>query len=278
MPSSTTSRLAAGKLLRARSIRSSMPRAADWRLRCSRTACSSSPRAWPRPKAKPARLASTDLPACADRRLEGAVGDHRQPARTRERTQQDGIQHAARLLGGLVHVEQDLALLRSFTARSRRPTSKLPSPMAERSPIDSTRWVEAIRVVRSGVTKPLKIMRPASSSSVASATSTSPIAGLSASTAGARAARRHDLEIVGRGAGALGDAGDLRRLHAEALALRRRHDPVAQHAAAVAAQRADEDGDRAAQAALAAAPRSPAERRRHFRRSHQPGFCTMSAL
>ena len=76
------------------------------------------------------------------------------------------------------------SLLRSFTARSSRPTSKLPSPIAARSPMASTRCVEAIRVVRSGVTKPLKIMRPASRSSVASATSTSPIAGLSASTDG----------------------------------------------------------------------------------------------
>ena len=74
------------------------------------------------------------------------------------------------------------SLLRSFSARSSRPTSKLPSPIAVRSPMASTRCVEAMSVVRSGVTKPLKIMRPASSSSVASATSTSPIAGLSAST------------------------------------------------------------------------------------------------
>ena len=57
------------------------------------------------------------------------------------------------------------------------------------------------------------------------------------------ALRRHHFEIVGRGAGALGHARDLRRLHAQPLALRGGDDPVAQHAAAIAAQRADQDGD-----------------------------------
>ena len=193
-------------------------------------------------------------------------------------------------------------LLRSFTARSRRPTSKLPSPIAMRSPIASTRCVEAIRVVRSGVTKPLKIMRPASRSSVASATSTSPMAGLSASTEGWRGPRGHHFEIIGRGAGALRHAGDLRRLHGQPLALRGGDDPVAQHAAAVAAQGADQDGDGFHALGIArsgaqpparsdherAGGSRPAERsrhrsdhrrrKRHFRRSHQVAFCTMSAL
>ena len=87
-PSSTMSRLAAG-YARARALDQVLDadRAAAWRLRCSRTACSSSPRAWPRPKAKAARLVSTDLPACADRGLEGRIGN-RQPARTRQGAQQ----------------------------------------------------------------------------------------------------------------------------------------------------------------------------------------------
>ena len=181
MPSSTTSRLAAGNVRRARSITSSTPRPAAWRLRCSRTACSNSPRAWPRPKAKAARLVSTDLPACriAASKAVSGMGSRPEPASAPSST---ALMTPPDSSAAWSMSNRICALLRSLTARSRRPTSKLPSPIAMRSPMASTRCVEAISVVRSGVTKPLKIMRPASSSSVASATSTSPIAGLSAST------------------------------------------------------------------------------------------------
>ena len=49
------------------------------------------------------------LAGMADRGLEGGIRD-RQPARARQRAQQHGIDDAARFLGGLVHVEQDLFL------------------------------------------------------------------------------------------------------------------------------------------------------------------------
>ena len=72
--------------------------------------------------------------------------------------------HAARFLGGLVHVEQDLCLAALLhRAQQAADVEARRRPSRYVSPIDSTRWVEAIRVVRSGVTKPLKIMRPASS-------------------------------------------------------------------------------------------------------------------
>ena len=57
--------------------------------------------------------------------------------------------------------------------------------------------------------------------------------------------RRHDLDIIGGRAGALRDAGDRGALHREAALFRRLDDPVGQHAAAFAAERGDQQGDRA---------------------------------
>ena len=97
--------------------------------------------------------------------------------------------------------------------------------------------------VRSGVTKPFATVRPASSSSLATATSISPTPGVSASTGRLPpSARRHrqNFDVIGGGAGALRDAGDRGRLHREAGFGRRRHDPVGQHAAAFAAERGDQ--------------------------------------
>ena len=51
---------------------------------------------------------------------------------------------------------------------------------------------------------------------------------------------RKNLDVIGGGAGALGDAGDRGRLHRETGIGRRRHDPVGQHAAAFAAERGDQ--------------------------------------
>jgi hypothetical protein len=51
-----------------------------------------------------------------------------------------------------------------------------------RSPIEYVRWLEASSVVRSGVTSPRCTARPASISSEAITTSTSPGTGISAST------------------------------------------------------------------------------------------------
>ena len=76
------------------------------------------------------------LAGVPDRGLEGGVGN-RQPARARQRAQQHGIDDAARFLGGLVHVEQDLflaALLHARAAAGRRRSCRRPSPCARRSP------------------------------------------------------------------------------------------------------------------------------------------------
>ena len=60
--------------------------------------------------------------------------------------------------------------------------SAVPSPGAIFSTIDSDRWVEAISTVRSGVTRPRWMARPASIHSAAITTSTSPGTGISDST------------------------------------------------------------------------------------------------
>ncbi len=60
--------------------------------------------------------------------------------------------------------------------------SRRPSVIAIFSSTVQVRWVEAISAVRSGVTKPACTMRVASSSSVATSTSTRPGAGCSAIT------------------------------------------------------------------------------------------------
>ena len=57
--------------------------------------------------------------------------------------------------------------------------SMVASPGFSFSATEYKRWVEAIRVERSGVTRPRKMERPASASSAASTTSTSPGAGIS---------------------------------------------------------------------------------------------------
>ena len=76
--------------------------------------------------------------------------------------------------------------------------------------------------MRSGVTKPPAIARPASSSSLATTMSMSPTPGVSASTGrlppSSRARHGKDLDVIGGGAGALRDAGDRGRLHREAAA------------------------------------------------------------
>ena len=142
--------------------------------------------------------------------------------------------------------------------------------------------------VRSGVTKPAAMARPASSSSLASTMSTSPTPGAAPAPAlAAEVARRHrhDLDVIGGGAGALGDAGDRGASAPESpCAAPARDDPVGEHAAAFAAERGDQDGDRPAARAHARAcarrpPNQPmtVRRTRCSARSHQFGLRMISA-
>ena len=74
-------------------------------------------------------------------------------------------------------------------------------------------------MVRSGSTKPRKIARPASISSAAITISTSPGTGIAPAPARWSDFGRQHLDIIDRGAGALGDAGHRRDLRDIAFAL-----------------------------------------------------------
>jgi hypothetical protein len=100
---------------------------------------------------------------------------------------------------------------------------------------------------------------------------------------------REHFDVIGGGAGALGDAGDRGALHRQAAARRCRDDPIGEHAAAFAAERRDQQGDGArghgtflrAHAGLsrAAPPTKPMTRRRSAAtmRSHRVGLRISSA-
>ncbi len=108
--------------------------------------------------------------------------------------------------------------------------------------------------------------------------------------------RRKDLDIVGGGAGALRDAGDRGALHRQIGRLRGGDQPIGQDAAALAAEGADENGQRARRHVIgrhemgghetAGAGASPPRRRNAaivrwrqaaMKRSNPLAFCTMSA-
>ena len=144
-----------------------------------------------------------------------------------------------------LHVEADDALGRDARRRRPRPPgSAMPLPGRSFSTTAKARCVEAISVVRSGVTRPRSMERPASMNSAASTTSTSPGVGIRAKTGRRPVARRQHLDVVDRGAGALRDARHGGRLRGPAFRLGQGHDPVRQHAAALPAHGQDGDGER----------------------------------
>ena len=104
--------------------------------------------------------------------------------------------------------------------------------------------MDAIVVVRSGVTKPLAMARPASINSLATTRSTSPTPGANARIGRASAAGKsfgNELDVIGGRPGALCHAGNRRRLHRKILAGGRGDDPVGEHTATLAAQRGDQE-------------------------------------
>ena len=182
-----------------------------------------------------------------DRGFERRIGD-RQSARARECTHQNGIDDATRFLGSLVHVEQDL-----------RPAALLYCPQQAAD-------IEATVTHRHALTDGQHAMGRGDQGRALRrhkavedhAARFQQLGGqghidladrrVERQHRGPLARRRHDLEIIGRGAGPLRHARDLRRLDAQPLALRGGHDPVAQHTAAISAQGADQDRNRPAHA------------------------------
>ena len=200
--------------------------------------------------------------------------------------------------GGLRHVEADEALgRRCRRARAARRCRR--GRRRSRSSRRSSRRGASRRSASCGrgVTRPRCTARPASISSEASTTSTSPGSGISASTgrppSASACACGIELDVVDRRAGALRDAGHRGGLREVAVVLAEVDDPVGEHAAALAAHGEDRDLDRlvschrcavrrrSARAALAS-PRCSqpitAPRTRSRRRSQPLGLLTICAL
>ena len=135
----------------------------------------------------------------------------------------------------------------ALIASASRSESVRPSPMAIFSFMAKKRLVEAIVVVRSGVTKPAPTPRAPSINSLATNRSMSAIPGVErqhrALVSKVRLRHRQDLDVIGGRASALRHAGDRGRLHGEAAVGGGVHDPVRQHPAALAAERGDEEGE-----------------------------------
>ena len=123
------------------------------------------------------------------------------------------------------------------------PGSPTPSPGVCFSATAKARCVEAISVVRSGVTSPRSTDRPASINSAAITTSTSPGVGINANTGCAPALARRHLDIIDRRAGALRDARHRGGLRGPTLCLRERDDRIGEHASALSAHGDDRDRD-----------------------------------
>ena len=91
---------------------------------------------------------------------------------------------------------------------------------------------------------------------------------------------REDLEVVGGGAGSLGDSGDGGALHRETCGHRGFDQPVREHPAAFPAQRGNQDADRCCGFRVHAGAGLKREitplRRRCLKRSQRPGFWTTS--
>ena len=133
-------------------------------------------------------------------------------------------------------------LAANSVARDTAAGSATPSPGACFSTTASARWVEAISVVRSGVTRPRSTERPASMSSAAITTSRSPGVGMSANTGSAPSFERRHFDVIDGCAGALRDAWHGSRLRGPPLRFRKPDDPVGEHAAALSAH--GENGER----------------------------------
>ena len=182
------------------------------------------------PARKPLRLQIDGLAVGADRALEGFRRD-RQPFAARDDPEHDGIDHRAALLRQRFHVEEEM-LERMVLDRLGQPRAVV-APVAHRHPLhhqvgaggrgDHQGAIGGDEARRDGAAGFHELARQ-HHVDVAD-----PGCERQNRTAAAEVARRHrhDLDVIGGGAGALGDAGDRRRLHGKAAAAtpRRRSSP-----------------------------------------------------
>ncbi len=120
----------------------------------------------------------------------------------------------------------------------------MPLPGRSFSCTAKARWVEAITVVRSGVTSPRMMERPASIHSAASTTSTSPGVGMRAKIGPLAVPFGEHLDVVDRGPGALRHARHGGRLRGPALRFGEATIQSASTPAALPAHGEDRDRDR----------------------------------
>ncbi len=185
-------------------------------------------------------------PARTDGRLE-RLARKRQRAGSRQRAEQHRRYDAAGAFGQLGHVERDPLFGRNAGRRIDLAGIGHAVAGTDFSETASARCDEAISVVRSGVTSPRWMARPASMNSAPITMSTSPGRGhereYGAAILPALSRRGQQFHIVERRARALGDARDRSSLGDVVLRLGQRHDPVDQHPAALAAHGVHGEGD-----------------------------------
>jgi len=223
----------------------------------------------------------------ADGTLERRRGDRQAPA-ARDQPEHDRVDHRAALLGERVHVEEEVAL--SVGIDSLDQARAVVAAVAHRHFLhhqigargrgDHQRAIGRHEAAGDGAAR-FHELAGQHDVDVADA------GGERQHRSSGKLVRRHrhDLDVIGGGAGALGDAGDGGRLHRKVKLRGRADDPVREHAAAFAAERGDENGDRPR---LRGAHARPSARRvakvpmilsraRWSARSHQFGLRMISA-
>ncbi|MCZ7660576.1 MAG: hypothetical protein M5U07_23370 [Xanthobacteraceae bacterium] len=220
----------------------------------------------------------------ADRLLEHGRGNG-QTAGSRDGAEHHGIDHGAARARGLLHVEQQASL----GVRLDRPdeAGRIGAAVAHRGLLGH--GVEARRggddegaVARDEAAGDpaagLEQLARGEEIDVADARGERQHRAAAAELGGGH---RHDLDVVRGRAGALGDARNRGRLHGQAEPFGRGHDPAREHAAALAAERGDQQRDRArrAHAATSRPPSRPMTRRRSrwAKRSKRLGLRITSA-
>ena len=182
----------------------------------------------------------------ADRVLERRRGDRHAPA-ARDQPEHDRVDHRAALLGERVHVEKEMALRMGLDRLDQAGAvvaavahrHLLHHQIGARGRGDHQRAIGRDETAGDGAARFHELARQ-HDVDVADAGRER-----QHQPSGKLVRRqRHDLDVVGGGAGALGDAGDGGRLHRKTELRDRADDPVREHAAAFAAERGDENGDR----------------------------------
>jgi hypothetical protein len=240
------------------------------------------------PGAKAPEVGLDGLAVGADRGFEARDRD-RQPRTARDDAEHDRVDHGARLLRQRIHVEEEMLLC--MVLHRLDQAWAVVAAVAHRHPLDHQvaaggrgdhqRAVGRDEARRDGAAGFHKLARH-HDINIADPRRERQHRAIAAELAPRRG---NDLDVIGGGAGALRHSRNRGRLHGKAQLRRRRDDPVRKHAAPLAAERGDEDGERPgrqaghARASAFAPPSQPmtVRRTRCSARSHQFGLRMISA-